>query len=178
MNFRGLRYNLLRKLCKGLDLSIFKKSSNPARVSNFKEKLILGTTFRKIYSLEVANLEHLLNRLPFIDGSKCLGNIDFIRECEKDSYVVRGWLFSPEFPIEGLSLLIGDSRYPIYAHRLNRVDVSEVLGFLENAQFSGFVCLIENVHLEKLQKEIAFEARTSSGAVHRGSFEKVTMNSQ
>jgi hypothetical protein len=89
-----------------------------------------------------------------------------IEPLENGSIAIRGWLFSPNFKIKGLELIVNEQRYPVYAFSLNRLDVYEKFYFLQNSENCGFVCLLEDQTQEVSTASIKFEARDFNEKVH------------
>ena len=172
MKFSSIKFKILKKLFRNSRLCVFKPEGNSDSQKHYslKEKILLHKTFQKRYGLQFAYLKHFMGTTAYSEGAECFGAVDFAEPVENNSYAIRGWIFCPESRIKQLFLFVEDKKYQIYAFHLNRMDVHEKLGFLENSSDCGFVYLIEGCDNPEAFKNIRFEAHTIDNKIHNGRF--------
>lgn len=170
MTISTLKSKFLKTLFKGSRLLIFSESREDGLMLSIKEKIILWATCKNFYAKEYADLKYFMSIPPFSSGSDCFGGIDMAEPAEDGSFAIRGWLFSPDFKIKELELIVNEQRYPVYAFNLNRLDVYEKFYFLPNSENCGFVCLLDGQTREVSTASIKFEARGADGKIHMGGF--------
>lgn len=170
MTIASLKSKLLKTLFKDSRLSIFSESHEDGLKLSIKEKILLSSICKNFYAKEYADLNYFMSIPPYSNGSDCFGRVGMIEPVEDGSIAIRGWIFSPDFKIKELELVVNGQRYPVYAFSLNRLDVYEKFYFLSNSENCGFVCLIDGQTQVVSATSIKFEARGSDGKIHLGSF--------
>jgi len=169
-----IRRRILRALLKRIDLNLFAKESNLEKKLNFFERLLLSGLAKRLFTLEIANLEFCINSLPYSENKMCLGRIDFIIETTPNTYAIRGWIILPSKECKSFNIIYRQVRYPIFCFKLVRIDVVKNLGFINNSRNSGFIGILEEVDFGD-EAELEFEIVTTGGETILGRFDSCTV---
>lgn len=167
-----LKQRIFSWLIKGEDIRIFSSPDSSIK-STLRQSFLLSSFCRKLFNLEISNLEAILKCQAFLSTNDYIGRIDFCDPVNDGNYAVRGWLFSPFHPLKSLSLNVEGKSIPVFAHKLKRIDVMTQVGFLENSNYSGFVASITGPLVEADKIEISFSAEADNG-ITTGCFETLT----
>jgi hypothetical protein len=117
------------------------------------------------------NLEHASRFPPFSQGTGCLGRIDYSKELEDRSVVVRGWLFHYLYKIESLFLSSAHVSVRVHLYKLLRTDVEVHFGHLPHSRNCGFMAILPPVSFtgDQSLKKLEFMARLEDGSTQYGS---------
>jgi hypothetical protein len=126
----------------------------------------LSASYQKLWM----NLEYASQFPPFSQGTGCLGRIDYSKELEDRSVVVRGWLFHYRYRIKSLYLSCTHVSVRVHVYKLLRTDVEAHFKHLPCSRNCGFMAVFPSISFagDRNLKTIEFVARLEDGTVQRG----------